>query len=138
MTLPVLHDVAPPPLKCRRELKVDVFQWDVCRLPLRTASVDVIVTDMVRSRETVQLHYSRSSYQCSRAGHSRLAVRMLVQWNPSIVDTLGAWRSVLYREVSSFQGLIFIKKYKNLFGTQQVPLTEMSLFQVCPLGWVPL
>ena len=27
-----------------------------------------------------------------------------VQWNPSIiVDTLGTWYSVLYREVSSFQ-----------------------------------
>ena len=25
-----------------------------------------------------------------------------IQWNPSIVDTLGTWWSVLYREVSSF------------------------------------
>ena len=30
-------------------MKVDVCQWDVCRLPLRTASVDAVVTDMVHS-----------------------------------------------------------------------------------------
>ena len=28
-----------------------------------------------------------------------------IQWNPSIVDTLGTWRSVLYREVSSFRDI---------------------------------
>ena len=28
-------------------LKMDVLQWDVCNLPLKTATVDVIVTDMV-------------------------------------------------------------------------------------------
>lgn len=28
-------------------LKVDVLQWDVRNLPLRTASVDVVVTDLV-------------------------------------------------------------------------------------------
>ena len=27
-----------------------------------------------------------------------------LQWNPSIVNTLWTWQSVLYREVSSFQG----------------------------------
>lgn len=54
-----VHELAPPRTLAnlralheerqrtgKRELKVDVFQWDVCRLPLRTASVDVIVTDM--------------------------------------------------------------------------------------------
>lgn len=29
-------------------LKVDVLSWDVLRLPLKTASVDVMVTDLVR------------------------------------------------------------------------------------------
>ena len=31
-----------------RGSRVDVVQWDVTNLPLRTASVDLIVTDMVR------------------------------------------------------------------------------------------
>ena len=29
---------------------------------------------------------------------------MHLQWDPSNADTLGAWKSALYREVSSFQG----------------------------------
>jgi tRNA G10 N-methylase Trm11 len=55
-----LHDLAVPRVAAnvfsllqqrenRRDvasMKVDVCQWDVCNLPLRTASVDVIVTDM--------------------------------------------------------------------------------------------
>ena len=28
-------------------LKMNVIQWDVCNLPIRTASIDVIVTDLV-------------------------------------------------------------------------------------------
>ena len=32
-----------------------------------------------------------------------------VQWNPSIKDTIGTGKSVLIREVSSFQGLICIE-----------------------------
>ena len=33
-----------------------------------------------------------------------------LQWNPSIVDTLGTWRSVLYSKVSTFQGFIYSKR----------------------------
>ena len=28
-------------------LKMDILRWDVCCLPIRTATVDVIVTDLV-------------------------------------------------------------------------------------------
>ena len=53
---------------------------------------------------------------------------ILIQWNASNVDTLGTWKSVLYREVSSFQG------EESIIGTQQSVLnTEMSLFQGYPL-----
>ena len=31
-------------------------------------------------------------------------IHIHLQWNPSIVDTLGTWSSVQYREMSSFQG----------------------------------
>ena len=31
----------------KRGLRMDVLQWDVMRVPLRTASVDVFVTDLV-------------------------------------------------------------------------------------------
>ena len=34
-----------------RGLKVDVLQWDVRALPLRTASVDVVVTDLVSAEK---------------------------------------------------------------------------------------
>ena len=34
-----------------RGLKVDVIQWDVRALPLRTASVDVVVTDLVSAEK---------------------------------------------------------------------------------------
>ena len=52
-----MHKLASPRAKANQAtlegmigegLKMDVLQWDVCNLPLRTASVDVIVTDMVR------------------------------------------------------------------------------------------
>ena len=32
----------------RSRLQMDVLQWDVMKIPLRTASVDVFVTDLVR------------------------------------------------------------------------------------------
>ena len=40
----------------------------------------------------------------------------IIQWNSSSVDTLGAWRSVLYREVSSFQAL-----RKHIWDTAKCP-----------------
>ena len=51
-----IHKLASPRSKAnqtaleaviKQGLKMDVLQWDVCNLPLRTASVDVIVTDLV-------------------------------------------------------------------------------------------
>ena len=47
----VLYVSLPPPHHHppRGGMKIDVSQWDVCRLPLRTASVDAVVTDMVHS-----------------------------------------------------------------------------------------
>ena len=32
----------------KRGFQMDVLQWDVMKIPLRTASVDVFVTDLVR------------------------------------------------------------------------------------------
>ena len=56
------HDLAPPRTRANLlalEEKgvaplVDVFQWDAGRLPLKTSSVDVVVTDLV-SWERVKL-----------------------------------------------------------------------------------
>ena len=51
-----IHDLASPRAKANQAaleqstgkgLKMDVLRWDVCSLPLRTATVDVIVTDLV-------------------------------------------------------------------------------------------
>ena len=51
-----IHKLASPRAKAnqaaleeimRQGLKMDVAYWDVCNLPMRTASVDVIVTDLV-------------------------------------------------------------------------------------------
>ena len=50
-----LHDLAPPrasanlsSLRERGESpRVDVLRWDACRLPLKSGSVDVVVTDLV-------------------------------------------------------------------------------------------
>lgn len=60
------HDLAPP--RARANLRtleekgvaplVDVFQWDAGRLPLKTSSVDVVVTDLV-SCQGVQLETLR-------------------------------------------------------------------------------
>lgn len=54
---------SPPSLSpsLRDSMKCDVCQWDVCMLPLRTASVDVVVTDMVTltfSHNYIQFHKS--------------------------------------------------------------------------------
>ena len=32
----------------RKPLEVDLVKWDVCNLPLRSHSVDVFITDLVR------------------------------------------------------------------------------------------
>ena len=39
-----------------RGLKMDVLQWDVCNLPIRTASIDVIVTDLVSVLALIMYH----------------------------------------------------------------------------------
>ena len=36
------------PVLYRQCSAIGVIQWDVCNLPLRTASLDIIVTDMVQ------------------------------------------------------------------------------------------
>ena len=51
-----LHDLAPPRTSANvsalrdRGLSplVDTLRWDACRLPLKTSSVDAVVTDLVR------------------------------------------------------------------------------------------
>ena len=69
---------------------------------------------------------------CGSVHHQKTTVELLYRGH------LGTWRSVLYREVSSFQGYIYTKK-AYLHGTQQSVLnTEVSLFQRCPLRGVPL
>ena len=40
-------------------------------------------------------------------------LHVCAQWNPSIVDSLEAWYSVLSREVSSFKGV----NVYSIFGT---------------------
>ena len=47
---------------------------------------------------------------------------MHIQWNPSNADTNGAEESVLYREVSSFQGLKCMQEW--YLGRQKVSLLE--------------
>ena len=51
-----IHKLASPRAKAnqtaleetmRQGLKMDVLQWNVCNLPMRTASIDVVVTDLV-------------------------------------------------------------------------------------------
>ena len=49
-----------------------------------------------------------------RGGTAQTAQQL--QWNTSIVDTLGTWWSVLYSKVSSFQWKIYTEK--AYFGTQ--------------------
>ena len=50
---------------------------------------------------------------------------MCIQWNPSIVGTLETWKSVLYREVSSFQVYIYIKQ--AYLGHSKVSLIQRCL-----------
>ena len=47
---------------------------------------------------------------------------MDIQWNPSNADTNGAEESVLYREVSLFQGLKCVQEW--YLGRQKVSLLE--------------
>ena len=51
-----IHDLASPRAKANQTaleesvgqgLKMDILRWNVCNLPLRTSTVDVIVTDLV-------------------------------------------------------------------------------------------
>ena len=51
-----IHKLASPRAKAnqtaleetmRQGLKMDVLWWDVCNLPMRTASIDVVITDLV-------------------------------------------------------------------------------------------
>ena len=42
----------------RNHVKVDVCQWDVCQLPLRTSTVDVVVTDLVFAPFPLSLSHS--------------------------------------------------------------------------------
>ena len=46
------------------------------------------------------------------------------------IDTLGTWRSVLYREVSLFQG-----QFTAYLGHSKVSLIQL---EVCPLREIPL
>ena len=57
------HELAIPRTKAnltaleethKKDLKVDVIRWDVCNLPLRTGSVDVVVTDLVCIIQCIQ------------------------------------------------------------------------------------
>ena len=68
---------------------------------------------------------------------SRLRCGSGVQWNLSVVDTLGIAESVLISEVSTFQGWSCTHFY--LAGTHiSVLIKEVSLFQGCPYREVPL
>ena len=40
----------------RKPLEVDLVKWDVCNLPLRSHSVDVFITDLVRNCFVYQNH----------------------------------------------------------------------------------
>ena len=62
-----IHELASPRAKTnqtaleeatRQGLKMDVLQWDVCNLPIRTASIDVIVTDLVSVSHTCIMYDS--------------------------------------------------------------------------------
>ena len=62
---------------------------------------------------------------------------LYIQWNPSEPITIGEWNFVLYREVSLTRGLFCVCIY--VMGSQTVSfVTEVSLFQGCPLREVPL
>ena len=62
-----------------------------------------------------------------------LMCHMNLQWNLSIVNTLGTAESVLIGEVSTFQGFIYLAGIHN-----HVLIKEVSLFQGCDYRGVPL
>ncbi len=58
-----LHDLAPPRTAANLcalqergvSLPVDILRWDACRLPLKTSSIDAVVTDLVSYRLYISL-----------------------------------------------------------------------------------
>ena len=66
-------------------------------------------------------------------------IQFYIQWNLSIVDTIGTDQSVLIIEVSSFQMYSVALYTKATFGTpESVLIIEVSLFQSVLIREVPL